>query len=302
MKRRRTGQASSLDLFLDTICNAFGGIMFMAILLSVLVQNRSKEPVPVKPTQVPMSAAEARDVLSQLDTLTSAHARLSDLLVEVRKNQPLPEDQAIQNLLKQSEQAQKELDEKMREQAEVSKQLAQQVETNAEIVQSMEEFRQQLIAERAALEKDTLALDEALSDQMEVLKLPKVQTSSKSRVFIFVRYRKVYVLATQPGPVSDTSTLNEVDLTIRQLGDGNFTAAPKSSKGWSPASTELSRYMQGCSASLHVFSVSVWPDSHAEFAALKEKMIQMGFQYDLQPIPDLPFIAFGRGSSNSRVQ
>ncbi len=59
MKRRRTGQASSLDLFLDTICNAFGGIMFLAILLSVLVQNRTKQPSEVKTPQVPMSAAEA---------------------------------------------------------------------------------------------------------------------------------------------------------------------------------------------------------------------------------------------------
>ena len=182
MRRRRSGPASSLDLFLDTICNTFGGIMFLAILLSVLVQMRSKEPKPIEPSKVPMTAAEARVVINQLDVLTSAHTRLSELLVELRKNQPLPEDQTIQELGKQSIRAQEALDETIRLQVETSKQLAQQVEMNAEIVQSMEEFRQQLIAERASLEKDTMGLDEALSDQMEVLKLPKIETSFNSKV------------------------------------------------------------------------------------------------------------------------
>lgn len=34
MGRRRRGSASSLDLLLDTICNTFGGVVFMAILVS----------------------------------------------------------------------------------------------------------------------------------------------------------------------------------------------------------------------------------------------------------------------------
>ncbi len=41
--RRRLGrktEQSSFDLFLDTICNAFGGIMFIAILVSILLQMK----------------------------------------------------------------------------------------------------------------------------------------------------------------------------------------------------------------------------------------------------------------------
>lgn len=302
MRRRRTGQASSLDLFLDTICNTFGGIMFLAILLSVLVQMRSKEPKSVEPSKVPMTAAEAREISNQLVTLTSTYDRLTDLLVELRKKQPLPEDQTIQQLGKKSEQAQKVLDEATRQQVETSKQLAQQIQTNAEIVKSMEEFREQLIAERAALEKDALALDEALSDKMEVLKLPKIATSFKSKVFFLMRYHKIYPLAKSPGPISDNSDLNEAEVTIKHLSSEAFTAAPKPARGWSTNSAELNSYTQACSPSIHVFTVIVWPDSHAEFAAMKEKMIQLGFQYDFQPHPDQPSVPFGRGSGASRVQ
>lgn len=302
MRRRRTGQASSLDLFLDTICNAFGGIMFLAILLSVLVQMRSKEPKAVESSKVRMTAAEAREISNQLATLTSTYNRLSDLLVELRKKQPLPEDQTIQQLGKKSEQAQEVLDEATRQQVDASKQLAQQIQINAEIVQSMEEFREQLIAERAALEKDALALDEALSDQMAVLKLPKIATSFKSKVFFLMRYHKIYPLAKIPGPISDNSDLNDAEMTIKHIGAEAFTAAPKPARGWSTTSAELDSYTQACSPSVHVFTVIVWPDSHAEFAAMKEKMIQLGFQYDLQPQPDQPSVPFGRGSGASRVQ
>ncbi len=122
--------------------------------------------------------------------LTTQHAQLTELLAELRRKQPRPEDRDIQNFLKQCEQQQKELDESLREQADTSKQLAEQIEENVEQEQSMEEFRQQLIAERAALEQDTTALDEALSDQMEVLKLPRVETSFKSRFFSLCAIKK----------------------------------------------------------------------------------------------------------------
>lgn len=42
-KRRSGANADSLDLFLDTICNAFGGLLFLAILLTLLVQMQSND-------------------------------------------------------------------------------------------------------------------------------------------------------------------------------------------------------------------------------------------------------------------
>lgn len=302
MKRRRTVQASSLDLFLDTICNAFGGIMFMAILLSVLVQNRSKQPAPISPSQVQMTAAEAREIVSKFDSLRSTHSRLSDLLVELRKNQPLPESEEIRNLSRQCEQAQKELDDTLLQQSEVSKQLGKQLERNAKIVQSKEDFRASLSAERLSLEKDTRALDEAMAGQMEVLKLPVLKTSSKVRVYLLIQYNKVYALMAQPGEVSVHSELNEEHLNIRRIDDRAFNASPKSSQGWSPSSKEVASYLKSCSSTSHIFAVLVWPDSHSEFGLLKEKLMEQGFQYELQPIPDLPFIQFSPGSSDSRVQ
>jgi hypothetical protein len=47
MKRRRfRGQADSLDLLLDTICNAFGGIIFIACFVTLLVRDADTGPTP----------------------------------------------------------------------------------------------------------------------------------------------------------------------------------------------------------------------------------------------------------------
>ena len=73
--RRRTKiNASSLDLFLDTICNAFGGIMFLSILIAVLAQLRdsqqSKEPVDEA-----LSQSEVDDFSHKLEELQSEYFR-----------------------------------------------------------------------------------------------------------------------------------------------------------------------------------------------------------------------------------
>ena len=41
MRRRRNYSPSSLELLLDTMTNAFGGVLFLAILISVQLKQRS---------------------------------------------------------------------------------------------------------------------------------------------------------------------------------------------------------------------------------------------------------------------
>ena len=64
---RRNGIGSSLDLLLDIVCNSFGSIMFVAILLSVMIsvrELRKPEPVPDRRERI----AELRRQLDELRT------------------------------------------------------------------------------------------------------------------------------------------------------------------------------------------------------------------------------------------
>lgn len=299
MRRKRSTDTSSLDLFLDTICNTFGGIMFLAILLSVLVQMRSKQPQPIDPAEVPMSAEDYQDVVAKFDELTTARKQLSELVVEARKNQPTSEDLEIQETQRQAEQEQQRLESAIEQHTEATKELAQQLQENAEITEETQEVARRLSEVQAALEKDQAALDEALADKLEVLKLPRVEAINKSNVIILMRYGRIYVLRK-----TDDQDLNDVDLVISSRSGDNFMAAPRAGKGWSLPTdhAEVVAYIGQYSPYRSVFSVVVWPDSFAEFAAVKEVMIEAGFQYELQPITDIAACPFGKSSRPPQVQ
>ena len=42
MSRRRSRKQDSLELLLDTICNTFGGVLFIAILVVMLLQQTGR--------------------------------------------------------------------------------------------------------------------------------------------------------------------------------------------------------------------------------------------------------------------
>jgi hypothetical protein len=50
MRRRKEDDMSSLDMLLDTICNMFGLLIFIAVIAAVLAQSRAQAPKSVPST------------------------------------------------------------------------------------------------------------------------------------------------------------------------------------------------------------------------------------------------------------
>jgi len=80
MGRRRGAPASSLDLLLDTICNTFGGVVFLAILTIILLQmsgHDAESTSPEVPRQAELADLELRreDAAARLKTLRAATAQ-----------------------------------------------------------------------------------------------------------------------------------------------------------------------------------------------------------------------------------
>ncbi|MFG0336148.1 MAG: hypothetical protein ACF8TS_22550, partial [Maioricimonas sp. JB049] len=74
MKRARANDGDSLELLLDTICNTFGGIVFIALLVVLMLQS-SRDRLKARETS---SVSEQDLELMRLD-LASAQARLGRL-------------------------------------------------------------------------------------------------------------------------------------------------------------------------------------------------------------------------------
>ena len=88
MRRSRRTINDSFDLLLDTICNAFGGIVLIAVLITLLTKH-------ARETVDPKSATEDRDVVEQqiFDTRSELD-ELQRYFDEIREKSP-PDQQAI---------------------------------------------------------------------------------------------------------------------------------------------------------------------------------------------------------------
>jgi len=93
MSRRRGGEASSLELLLDTMCNTFGGVMFIAISLFVVISAMEPDrPVAPEPETQTVSPEELRAEILQLENeLRSVMQRLES----ERREMTLRQDQEL---------------------------------------------------------------------------------------------------------------------------------------------------------------------------------------------------------------
>jgi hypothetical protein len=76
MRRRTLAPKDSLDLLLDTMCNAFGGIVLMAILIALLIQDGGPGKTPSAPAR--REAAEAARKARELAALEAEIASLEE--------------------------------------------------------------------------------------------------------------------------------------------------------------------------------------------------------------------------------
>ena len=191
MRRRKTPPTSSLDLFLDAISNMFGGIILLAILLALIVQSRSQEPESVSEPGVTLSIQEASVIMDKLYELEAQHSQLRDAVLILQQMQPKIQHSEISSLQSELARRQEMLSESVQKQIELSRTLAQQESSTANLRQEIAEV-QQLTSTQAALEAEKLALDEALEEQVEILRLPG-RDGRKSNVILLMRCGKLYV-------------------------------------------------------------------------------------------------------------
>ena len=84
MSRKAASSGDSLDLLLDTICNTFGGILFIAMLVVLLTNQLSRDAATAAPN------AESSRALRRLrGELTESQSRLTKLRQAVRQKEDL---------------------------------------------------------------------------------------------------------------------------------------------------------------------------------------------------------------------
>ena len=298
-RRRKSAQSSSLDLFLDTICNAFGGIMFLSILIAILAQLRGNpSSTPAEVTVI--SRSQADEFINRIESLEQERLIIV-ATIETLELQSIAEDQlAVLELQQKIKASRARLEQATAEQVQASKNLSDVQLKVQDVRNEMEELDEKLLESKAAIAEKSKATDEALDAHEQKMELPSVRATSKSNLLFAMRYGKVYLVTDIYG--SGIGGFYSKHVLEKKAGQ-SVRIAPRRDAGWDMDNTkevdEFKLIISNHPSSGTFLSCAVWPDSFAEFGKFKELLIELGYDYDLIPVDDVEDLPIGRGGAGT---
>ena len=302
--RRREPENSSFDLFLDAICNTFGGIVFLAILLAILIQTRSIVSNPTPSDQPPSTPDEVRQLTVALDAVTAEYARLTIALEAT----PLvaersPEDAEYQELVAGLESRTEELTDVTDRQIAATPELTKLLASNARLQEENNRVPAELRAVQTRVDQKSAALRELVADQQQTLQLPLERSSNAASVLLLLKNGRVY-LARKPNLFG--RGFNDQHVATQDVLAGGKRITAKPNAGWQLNSVngraEVDRLLRDAVANGHIITIAVWPDSYDDFAEIKSEMVSVNLDYQLWPQADNEPLILYFNAGDSRVQ
>lgn len=323
MGRRRRNGDSSLELLLDTICNTFGGVLFLAILVSLLLKTaRHRSP------EAPASAATPRPAITKAQLIrTSTEAselrerleRLEGGLAAVRRfvNQfSTPEfavslerlhaEQRRRNELEAEKVAALEVlaaDQTARAtaaaaKAESEKRVQQAAESSEKEAARLEQARRRA----AELAESAILLQEDVEKRQVIEstgKAPRERETNKREFGVMLRYGRVYLMHVRSG---ESRSVNTRDFMVEK-GLLSNTAKARPGAGIDivlpDSDVQLQSVLADYPPDLWYPCLVVHPDSFDTFQLLKSRLVARGYEYRLlvtdNPVTD-------RGPATGKVQ
>ena len=168
MSRKRSEEDSSLELLLDTMCNTFGGVMFIAISLAVMISMKSAVSTvqEADPTEKLASLQKELTSLQQVFAIKKQETERLALAVKNMSNDPrlilVNEIAFLEQKLKE-----KLLEVKLKEQKRllIQTQLTDILSKNLKIANALKESKEKNIV----LEKEIKIFEEELDKQKKIV-------------------------------------------------------------------------------------------------------------------------------------
>jgi len=304
MSRRRAARTQdSLELLLDTICNTFGGVLFIAILVILLLQQTSPNVTP---------SAETVITPAELQTLAVRWEAVAGELSRLRENhlsqQTVVDSFAPVELREQLEERRELTARQDALQAKLDSLLADRTELVIEIEEQKAEndaLREQSVAADERRNREQLQLEDERQARVQEIRLPVVRSTGKQEIGLVMRYGRLYVWH-KYGPGYRRLGLNTDDFVVISSDDDGLKVRPKPTRGVpvsaSPQSlTAIKEILQRFDQRSCCLAIIVRPDSFGEFRYVRDAAIQLGLEYRLMAVGESDPV-FDRGGSGGRVQ
>lgn len=305
---RSLGKASanSLELLLDTICNMFGSIILITLLIVIVTSEKPIDQI------LDMGQGPDREEIER--RIETARFQITSLQSEIQKeSEKAPSASEKGELVS-------DLETKVREAKSALQQalLAQQIafdRTSPDFAKTLREFKTRLetlsieitdlenqLADtqrrHPALQAELATLQAAhkklVSKQVEKLRLPKVRSTSKKPSIVFCAHGQIYPIYIY-GQSGESELFN--GLKNEDLNEGQVEYFPQIGQGISADPLSIQRSFAHLPADRYL-SVYIYPDSVEAFRELRKALsgsnIDIGWD-PLEPGERLIFVPAGGG-------
>jgi len=283
----------SLDLLLDTLCNAFGGIILITLLIALMSQEANNAPaVPTNfKTQWLLEQQEISRMENDLIIEESIGESLEDKIKGEDLNEAAESISEKQRLVRQKQTISENLERLHEELASMpanSTNLAVDLQNQLENLTTLNEENSKLKNELQHRIKDMEAklsdvndgISSSKSERTQTLRLPKEKgRSAKKYIWVVVKHGRVYPL--------NYPNLEEIFNTVK-VGLKAFKFIPKQGRGLNVIanSTDAKSYLQKIDSRNEYLAFEVFADDNC-FRALnrmKQLAASMGIGYTWHPL------------------
>lgn len=272
MRREATGD--SLELMLDTICNTFGGIVLITILLAVLTRN-----------SVTSREQELRDTLERLTSVAhrdrlAAEVRTLEESIEALQRAEGDLPQQIAELLREKRELEKreqEIRERIEDLSEHERRFALREQ---ELHQDLEDMRNEVERKRRDLKTKTEELASAKTRATFSIVLPREKEDYVGGPALILRYDRMYVWHEYDAR-GNRLGLNVEEFFVLSEGLDGIHVTPRPEKGIPIRPENAAAFVnriEKCQAGrgLHI---GLWPDTHDTWPVFREAVVKGGFRY-----------------------
>jgi hypothetical protein len=283
MARKSSGASidAAFDLFLDTISNAFGGIVFIALLVCVMLTlSGPAKKIKAAALERDQERVELAKILQEIETYERLVAQNQDLLVQMRANQDpvllrrfadLKKRLAMYDMYKtQAGQTNEKQDRNLVDLARLKQELFD-LQQQPKVLDTQLRDLQNRQAELSASKANTGASGASATTKTQVPLLIK----NGSVTFLMNYDTKGNSTGLNTIGVEETST-NKLIRMFRPRVDGGLKIVDND-RFWQQLQARIAPFNNKTT----YFGFVVWPDSYDEFEMLKNKTSKMGYGYYL---------------------
>lgn len=303
MRRGQNSSDQSLDLLLDTICNTFGGVLFISLLVVILLNLTSKQVTltpPEEPARVELVDTHRKYKAQQrkLERLRQAVKELEELRDKIA---PEKLKQLVADLVRLRQQR-----EQMLEQKENALDQAANAQNQInDIAKQLQELRDSIAKANQELAVIERKLQAEVDKRSRDLKLPKAHRTAKREVALFLKNGRLcaYARVNANGDLvrSEAECADRRDQKGPYVEPNAAAGTPVDSRGRN--TTALERKIKSYDRERFYLAVFVWPDSFDHFPVVRDIMVDNNYEYRLVPFPEGEHIYVGAaGASGVDVQ